>query len=74
MLELAPLVQLNYDDGYGASGNGSRWTLNVQPVAPVSISDSWNMISRTIMPLIDQNFAAPGNQGNRAGGYLLFPK
>jgi hypothetical protein len=54
--------QLNYDDGYGAQSNGARWTLNIQPVVPVSISDSWNMISRTIVPLIDQNFAAPGNR------------
>lgn len=55
-------LQLNYDDGYGAQNNGARWTLNIQPVVPVSISESWNMISRTIVPLIDQNFAAPGNK------------
>jgi hypothetical protein len=54
--------QLNYDDGYGAQNNGARWTLNIQPVVPISISDSWNMISRTIVPLIDQNFAAPGGK------------
>ena len=59
--------QLNYDDGYGASNSGSRWTLNVQPVVPVSISDSWNMISRTIAPFIDQNFAAPGNKESGLG-------
>jgi hypothetical protein len=59
--------QLNYDDGYGANDNGSRWTLNVQPVVPISISDSWNMISRTIVPFIDQNFAAPGNKESGLG-------
>ncbi len=59
--------QLNYDDGYGANDNGGRWTLNVQPVVPVSISDSWNMISRTIVPFIDQNFAAPGNKETGLG-------
>jgi hypothetical protein len=48
--------QLNYDDGYGSKNNGNRWTLNVQPVVPVPISDDWNLISRTIAPLIDQNF------------------
>ena len=43
--------QLNYDDGYGANNSGNRWTLNFQPVVPMSISESWNMISRTIVPL-----------------------
>lgn len=46
--------QLNYDSGYGAGGDGERWTLNVQPVIPVSISEDWNLISRTIVPLIEQ--------------------
>ena len=60
-------LQLNYDDGYGAQNNGARWTLNIQPVVPVSISESWNMISRTIVPLIDQNFAAPGDKETGLG-------
>lgn len=60
-------LQLNYDDGYGADNSGSRWTLNLQPVVPVSISDSWNMISRTIVPLINQNFAAPGDKESGLG-------
>lgn len=47
-------MQLNYDRGFAnTSGNDSnRWTLNVQPVVPVSLNDDWNMISRTIVPLI----------------------
>lgn len=46
--------QLNYDRGFAhTSGSDSnKWTLNVQPVAPFSISDDWNLISRTIVPLI----------------------
>jgi hypothetical protein len=60
-------LQLNYDDGYGASDNGNLCTLNVQPVVPVSISESWNLISRTIAPLINQNFAAPGNKESGLG-------
>jgi len=45
--------QLNYDTGY--DNGGERWQLNIQPGAPVSISDDWNMISRTILPVIDQH-------------------
>ena len=45
--------QLNYDDDIGPS-QGERWTLNVQPVVPISLDADWNLISRTILPLIDQ--------------------
>lgn len=47
-------LQLNYDRGYAnTSGNDSnKWTLNVQPVVPISLNDDWNLISRTIMPII----------------------
>lgn len=58
-------LQLNYDEGYGADGEGERWTLNVQPVVPISIGEHWNMISRTILPLIDQNGVA--NAGSQSG-------
>jgi len=47
-------MQLNYDRGFQkTSGNDSnKWTLNVQPVIPFSFNDDWNVISRTIVPLI----------------------
>ncbi|WP_115718831.1 transporter [Gallaecimonas mangrovi] len=47
--------QNNIDYGGGKNGNGFRYTLNVQPVIPFSISDDWNLISRTIMPVIHQD-------------------
>lgn len=53
-------LQLNYDDGFGSSDNGHKFTLNVQPVIPVSISENWNMISRTIVPIISQDKIYPG--------------
>lgn len=48
-------LQLNYDDNIGLAEQGNKWQLNVQPVIPVSISQDWNLISRTIVPLIDQD-------------------
>lgn len=48
-------IQANYDEGFGADGNGERWLINVQPVIPFSFNDDWNIISRTIIPLIDQS-------------------
>ena len=47
--------QFNYDEGYGPDGNGSRYTINVQPVIPISISENWNLISRTIVPFMFQD-------------------
>ena len=45
--------QFNYDKGYGPS-NGGRFTLNIQPVMPVKLNEDWNVIVRTIVPLINQ--------------------
>jgi len=46
-------LQLNYDTGY--ANDGERWLLNVQPVIPVTLNDDWNVISRTILPIIYQS-------------------
>ena len=47
-------LQFNYDRGMGPTGDGTRWTTNVQPVIPFSINEKWNLISRTILPVIHQ--------------------
>jgi len=55
--------QGNFDYGVGSS-DGSRFTLNIQPVIPISISEDWNLIGRVILPVISQNsvFEESGNQ------------
>ena len=35
--------------------------LNIQPVYPVSLNDKWNLITRTILPVVSQ----PGYSGRR---------
>lgn len=47
-------LQYNYDEGIGPDGDGSKSVLNVQPVTPFSLNQDWNLIVRTIVPLIDQ--------------------
>src|SRR5436309_2155321 len=47
--------QANEDWGYGPSGNGYKFTLNIQPVVPISISKDWNVIVRTILPIVSQH-------------------
>lgn len=47
-------LQYNYDE-YGAANDGAKVSrLNIQPVIPFSINEKWNLITRTIVPLIDQ--------------------
>src|SRR5664279_241780 len=44
-------IQNNWDFGIG-SANAMRYTANIQPVIPFSISEDWNLITRTIVPVI----------------------
>ena len=48
-------IQANYDSDYGTDDQGSIIRINVQPVIPISLNDNWNVISRTIVPIIDQS-------------------
>ncbi len=46
--------QLNVDRNIGPQ-DGSRSTLNIQPVIPFDFNDDWVVISRTIVPVISQS-------------------
>lgn len=48
-------IQANYDDHLGFDGEGDKWLINVQPVIPFSLNEDWNIISRTIIPIVDQS-------------------
>lgn len=58
--------QLNYDENIGADDSGSRWTLNIQPVIPISLSEDWNLISRTIVPVVSTD-GIPTGAGTETG-------
>jgi hypothetical protein len=47
--------QANEDFGYGPSHNGYKFTLNIQPVIPISLTKDWNLILRTILPVVSQH-------------------
>jgi len=47
--------QSNFDFGLGPKQDGFRYTMNIQPVIPIALSPAWNLISRTIVPIIHQN-------------------
>ena len=53
-------LQLNYDQNIGPARGGDRWTLNIQPVIPFDLNKEWNLISRTIVPVVRQDEIFPG--------------
>jgi len=58
--------QLNDDQDIGAARGGKRWQLNIQPVLPVNLNPEWNLISRTILPVVWQDEIYPG-AGSQSG-------
>ncbi|QDP03081.1 transporter [Thalassotalea sp. PS06] len=52
--------QFNYDHNIGGRDDGDRYLVNIQPVIPISLNDDWNVISRTILPVISQDDIFPG--------------
>ena len=58
-------IQNNWDFGLGPA-HAMQYKANIQPVIPVSITENWNLILRTIMPVIyqealDNNPKAPAS-------------
>jgi len=64
-------TQINYDDDLGLNGDGSIWQINVQPVLPFQISENWNLITRTILPLTRQKNLTRLNEVDSGLGDIL---
>jgi hypothetical protein len=58
--------QFNYDRNIGSARDGNRWLLNIQPVVPFDLNADWNIISRTILPVVSQDNVFPG-AGRQSG-------
>jgi hypothetical protein len=59
--------QYNYDEGFGPERRGHKSQLNIQPVVPISLDQDWNLISRTILPVIAQRDIVPGTKQSGIG-------
>jgi hypothetical protein len=71
--------QGNWDRDIGPLEQGSRYTLNIQPVIPLSISQDWNLINRVILPVVDQSDVVPGagsqfGLGDTVASFFFSPK
>lgn len=60
--------QANYDSNIGPTEDGSKYYVNVQPVVPFSLDDEWNLISRTILPVVYQDDVSAGSGTDKGIG------
>jgi hypothetical protein len=70
--------QFNYDEGFGPK-DAYKLTLNVQPVIPITLNEDWNLIVRTIVPIIYQDSIADGidskfGMGDIVQSFFFSPK
>lgn len=63
-------MQSNWDFGIGPA-DAMRYTLNVQPVIPLSLTPKWNLITRTIMPIIHAESPSEGGRDKSGLGDIL---
>lgn len=59
--------QLNTSFGTLTPYDRTQNVLNIQPVIPLSISKEWNLITRTIIPVVSQPDYAPSGSTNGIG-------
>lgn len=63
-------MQSNWDFGIGPA-DAMRYTLNVQPVIPISLNPKWNLITRTIMPIVHAESPIEGGRDKSGLGDIL---
>jgi hypothetical protein len=61
-------VQFEYNENIGPTDDGTRSTIFVQPIIPFELNDDWNLITRTIVPFIEQDDIFPGAGSQRGVG------
>jgi hypothetical protein len=52
--------EYTWDTKAGVNEQGDKNYLTLKPVVPISINQEWNVISRTVMPLVKQSNITPG--------------
>lgn len=55
---VADMISIPFQDniglGYGPGNKGTQNVLNIQPVIPLHVAEDWNVITRTILPIVTQ--------------------
>ena len=69
------LISLPFQDNVNFNvgpEDGTQNVLNLQPVIPISLNADWNLITRTIIPVISQPAFAPGEDRSNGLGDIQF--
>lgn len=72
-------MQFNFNEKIGPRSRGQSYGLSFQPVVPIHLNQEWNIISRTIIPILAQQkvFEDTGRQlglSNIQQSFFLSPK
>ena len=55
---VADMISIPFQDnigfGYGPGNKDTQNVLNIQPVIPLHVTEDWNVITRTILPIVSQ--------------------
>ena len=60
---IADLISLPFQNNFNFNQGPrerTQWIMNIQPVIPIKLNDRLNLITRTILPVINQPSLAPG--------------
>ncbi|MEO8614868.1 MAG: transporter [Luteolibacter sp.] len=71
-------LQSNWDFGIGPA-DATMYTLKIQPVIPFTLNQDWNLITRTILPVIDLESPVAGGDdkfglGDTTQSFFFSPK
>jgi hypothetical protein len=71
-------IQFNWDGNYGPNDRGEKTVTNIQPVWPFSLGEKWNLITRTIVPLVGEKDVPAGTDvfglGDILQSFFFSPK
>jgi len=79
---VADMISIPFQDnigfGYGPGNKDVQNVLNIQPVIPLHITENWNLITRTILPIVTQPSFSGGSSttglGNLSVTAFLSPR
>jgi hypothetical protein len=72
---IANLISVPFQDNINFNvgpEDGTQNVLNIQPVIPFNLNADWNLITRTIIPVISQPAFAPGEDRSNGLGDIQF--
>jgi len=72
---VADMISIPFQDniglGYGPGNGQTQNVLNIQPVMPLHITEDWNVITRTILPIVTQPSFTGGSGTTGLGNLTL---